>query len=446
MDIKENASKNPGSKLTIQPLRLDTSRKIELVPTDNLKPFHGNPRTHTPVQEQTLTEGVLKFGRLIPLLVNNAPGRENIIIGGNFRWEIYKKLGIKMVEVIYINEPDLKRERELNLRLNQNQADFNWNALKEAYTIDELLSAGFGEVDLERYWDNELGVEDDHFNIDKTLEEVKKNPITKPGDLWKLGNHKIICGSCTDPTVVKRLASDIKVSYINSDPPFNLKLNYAKGVGGKSNYGGQEKDTRSEKEYLQFLKSSLENALAVAVPDAHIFYWSDEANVWLVQGLYKALGIDNKRLCIWIKNNQSVTPNVAFNKMTEYSVYGTRGKPWFNNKLKNLNEIQNKEVSSGNRSADDIMDLLNLWLVDRLPSSEYQHPTTKPPQLYEKAMRRCTRVGDYILDSFGGSGSQLIAAEQLKRRALVIEVDPVFVDLTLFRYEQLTGIKPQKLS
>lgn len=422
----------------------ELTNRIEMVPIDKLKFYPKNPRAWSAVEEKQLTESIQKFGMVSPLLVNCAPNREGIVIGGNFRLSIYKKLGIKLISVIYIKIEDENLERELNLRLNRNQGSWDWQLLKE-YEIDELLKVGFDEVDLGKYWDNELGVEDDLFDIDKAIEEVKKNPIAKLGDLFQLGNHRIICESATDLEVVKRLAGNIKVSYINSDPPFNIKLDYSKGVGNKSHYGGQEKDNRSDKEYLEFLKLSLQNALTVTTPDTHIFYWCDEKNVWLLQGLYQALKVDNKRLCIWIKNNQSVTARVAFNKMTEYCVYGTQGKPYLNKNVRNLNEIQNKEVSSGNRSADDIMDLLNIWLIDRLPATEYKHPTMKPPQLYEKAIRRCTKVGDYILDSFGGSGSQLIAAEQLKRRALLIEIDPVFVDLTLLRYEQLTGIKPKKL-
>ena len=423
---------------------LELTNKVEMVPIDLLKPFPNNPRTHTPAEEKQLMENIQKFGMLIPLLVNRAKGREGIIVGGNFRLEVYKKLGIKMVSVMYISIKDEAIERELNLRLNRNQGSWDWNLLKE-YAIDDLIKVGFDEIDLSKYWDNELGVEDDHFDVDKAVGEVIKNPIAKTGDLFQIGSHRIIAGDCTDPAVIKRLVGEIKVPYINCDPPFNLKLDYSKGVGNKSHYGGKEKDNRTNEEYLLFLKSSLENALSVSTPDTHIFYWCDEKYVWLVQGLFKEMGINNERLCIWIKNNQSVTQKIAFNKMTEYCCYGTRGKVWLNENIRNLNEIQNKEVATGNRSADDIMDLLNIWLVDCPPATEYLHPTMKPPRLCEKSMRRCTKVGDYSLDCFGGSGSQLIAAEQLKRRALLIEIDPVFVDLTLFRYEQLTGIKPIKL-
>lgn len=421
------------------------THKIEMVSIDRLKPYPNNPRTHTKVEEDQLTENIKKFGMVMPILVNSAPGREGIVIGGNFRLEVYKKLKIELVSVMYINVVDEATERELNLRLNRNQGSWDWNLLKE-YAIDDLIKVGFDEIDLGKYWDNELGVEDDNFDAKKAIEQVIKNPIAKVGDLFQIGNHKVICGDSTDPAVVKRLVGEEKISYINCDPPYNIKLDYSKGVGNNGQYGGKEKDNRTDEAYLQLLKSSLENALSVALPDTHIFYWCDEKYVWLVQGLYKELGLKNERLCIWIKNNQSVTPKIAFNKMTEYCCYGVKGKPWINETIRNLNEIQNKEVTSGNRSADDIMDLLTLWLVDRLPSNEYLHPTMKPPQLYEKAMRRCTKINDYILDCFGGSGSQLIAAEQLERRALLIEIDPVFVDLILYRYEQLTGIKPIKFS
>ena len=422
-----------------------TSKQIAEVPIETLKLFPKNPRTWDDVDEKNLTESIQTFGMLLPLLVNNAKGREGIVIGGNFRLSIYKKLGIQMVPVLYVAIEDERKERELNVRLNLNQGNWDWELLKE-YEIGDLLSYGFNEINLGKFWDSELAVENDHFDLKNAKEEVLKNPVAKLGDLFQLGNHRVICGSSTDLEVVKRLAGNSPVHYINSDPPFNIGLNYSKGIGNNSDYGGNEKDKRTDDEYKQFLKTSLENALAVSQPDTHIFYWCDEKNVGLLQGLYKELNIENKRLCIWIKNNQNVTPKIAFNKMIECCVYGVRGKPYLNENLRNLSEIQNKEIGSGNRSADDIYDLLNIWLVDRLPTTEYVHPTMKSPALYEKALRRCTQIGDYVLDLFAGSGSQMIACEQLKRRALLSEIDPVFVDIILLRYEQFTGVKPTKLN
>lgn len=416
------------------------------VPVDLLCPFPNNPHIHDVIKEEKLTESISANGQLIPLIVNKAKGRENIVIGGNFSLNIYKKLKYEEVLVLYVDIEDEAKERELNIRLNLTYGYWDWDILKENYSVEDLITWGFDEFDLSKYWDDELAVEDDHFDIGKAIEEVKKNPVSKTGDLFQLGSHFVICESSIDLSVVKKLVGDKIVSYVNSDPPFNIKLDYSKGIGGNKSYGGKEKDDKTESEYKDFLKTSIANALAVSQKDSHIFFWADESHVWIIQQLYNELKIKNKRLCIWLKNNQNVTPQVAFNKMTEYAVYGTIGKPFLNSNVRNLNEIQNKEVGSGNRLVGDIYDLLNIWLVDRLPSNQYLHPTMKPPTLYEKAIRRCTKVGDYVLDLFGGSGSQLISCEQLKRRALLVEIDPVFVDLILLRYEQFTNVKPIKIS
>lgn len=409
-----------------------------------LKAHQKNPRVLLDAKAEILKESFDKFDLVeIPVV-----DLDNTIIAGHQRITVMLRLG-RGEEEIDVRVPNraLTEEEldEYNLRSNISIGEWDWDAL-QSYDIDDLLKVGFEENDLAKFWDNELAVENDQFDVRKALEEIEKNPVAKPGDIYQCGNHRVICGNSTDPAIVKLLVGDKLVTYINSDPPYNIKLDYSKGVGSNSNYGGTEKDNRTEDQYRDFLKKSIENALAVSQPDTHIFYWCDENFVWLLQTLYKELAIENKRLCIWIKNNQNVTSKIAFNKMTEYAVYGVRGKPYLNDTLRNLNEIQNKEVGTGNRSADDIQDLLNIWLADRLPASEYQHPTMKPPTLYEKALRRCTKPGDYILDLFGGSGSQLIAAEQLKRQALLVEQDPIFVDLILLRYERLTGVKPIKIN
>jgi DNA modification methylase len=149
---------------------------------------------------------------------------------------------------------------------------------------------------------------------------------------------------------------------------------------------------------------------------------------------------------MWIKGPHNPTPNVAFNKACEPVVYGTRGKPCLTKSIQNLNEVFNKELSSGNRLIDDVLDLLNIWLVKRLSGDQYEHATSKPPSLHEKAIRRCTRPGDIILDSFLGSGSTLIAGEQLKRRVYGVELEPIYCDLIIKRYERLTHIKAKKLN
>jgi DNA modification methylase len=166
----------------------------------------------------------------------------------------------------------------------------------------------------------------------------------------------------------------------------------------------------------------------------------------MVQDLYRELGIENKRVCMWVKNGQNPVPGVAFSKCYEPCVYGTVGNPYLSKSLQNLNEVMNKEIGTGNRLIDDILDELDIWLVKRLARNEYEHSTSKPPTLHEKAIRRCTKPGDIILDLYGGSGSTLIAAEMLKRRAYLTEIEPRFCQLIINRYEKLTGQKAKLIS
>ena len=144
---------------------------------------------------------------------------------------------------------------------------------------------------------------------------------------------------------------------------------------------------------------------------------------------------------MWLKNSQNPTPKVAFNKCYEPAVYGVKGKPYINPDIKNYNEVLNKELGTGNEMFEDVYDSLDIWLTKRISGKDYEHATSKPPKLYQKAIRRCTKPGDIILDSFSGSASTMIAGEQLKRRVYAMELEPIFCDLAIARYRKLTGRK-----
>lgn len=421
--------------------------KIQIinVPINDLNPAPYNPRIWSDKATENLTNSIKDYGLVDPILVNEAPSRKNIVIGGHFRLKIAKDLGFKEVPVIYLNIPDENKEKELNLRLNANQGDWDYSLLRD-FDVDMLLDVGFDDTDLSNIWDEVLETEDDNFNVGKEIKEIKEATV-KEGEIYQLGNHRLICGDSTDLEVIKKLVGKDKPDMIYSDPPYNINLNYSSGIGGKSNYSRSKvNDNKSEEEYRNFIKATLENGLKVSKKDLHIFYWCDEKYIGSVQNLYRELGIENKRVCLWIKNNQNVTLQVAFNKVFEPCVYGTIGKPWINKKHTSFNEILNKEIGSGNRLIDDVMDLFNIWLVKRLPSNEYKHPTEKPPTLHEKALRRCTKPGDIVLDLFGGSGSALISCEQMNRKAYLCEIDPIFCTLIINRYEKLTGKKATKIN
>lgn len=416
----------------------DKKINISYIDITKLKAATYNPRVWSEAATAKLTESIKRFGLVDPLIVNSAPTRKNIIIGGHFRFEVAKKLGIKKVPVVYVSVADIKREQQLNLRLNRDTGDWDYDLLK-SFDMDLLLDVGFDDSDLSVIWDEALTVENDEFNTEDELSKIKSIK-TKPGNIYKLGTHILGCGDAKDTVFVDKLIGQLQVDMVYLDPPYNISLNYNNGIGGKSSYGGYlTRDNKTDGEYREFLEKSICNVLRVVKKDAHIFCYCDEKNIGLLQQIYRQLGIDFKRVCLWIKNNQNVTPQVAFNKAYEACVYGVVGNPYLSSNLTNLTEILNKEVETGNRMIDDIYDIFNIWLARRVTVQNYEHPTEKPPTLHEKPLRRCTRVGDVVLDLFGGSGSTLVACQQLKRKCIMTEIEPIFCDLIVNRYKKLTG-------
>lgn len=418
---------------------------VEYVPADSLNPAKYNPRRWKDSAVQQLTESIKKFGLVDPLIVNSAPNRQNIVIGGHFRLHIAKELGIENVPVVFVTISDVEREKELNLRLNRNTGDWDLELLKE-FDIEALLDVGFDDSDLSAIWDDVLEIEDDNFDIEEELSRIGE-PKTKHGQLFQLGKHRLLCGDALEPKDVAKLVGNRQADMVYNDPPYNISLDYNKGIGTKGKYGGtRTKDSKSREEYKNFIQTALQNSLNVTRPKAHIFTWCDENYIGLIQETYQHLGVSPKRVCLWIKNNQNATPQIAFNKAYEPCVYGTIGKPYLSEGIRNLTEVLNKEIGSGNRLLDDIEDYLNIWLVKRLPTADYEHPTEKPPTLHEKPLRRCTKPGDLVLDLFGGSGSTLIACEQLKRTAYLMEIEPIFCDLIIRRFERISNAKAKLIN
>ncbi len=410
--------------------------KIEYININKLKLSEYNPRIHDKSMIKQLEKSIEEFGLVDPVIVNSNPERINILIGGHARIKASKNIGITQIPVVYVNL-NIKQEKLLNLKLNAISGDWDFSALNKLFEKDLLIDLGFNENDLQSAWDNILESDDDNFNIEKELKKIKK-PKTQLGDLIILGEHKLLCADSTDKKAIQKLFGNEKTSMIYSDPIYNIGLNYDKGVGNRSNYGGTVDDNKSAEEYKEFIKKTLISALSVSNENTHCFYWCDEAWVWIFQTLYNELGIKNRRLNIWLKNGFSPTPKIAFNKATEFCVYGTKGSPFLSTSFKNLNEIMNKELTNGNNLLEEIS---NIWTMKRLPSNQLEHSTSKPPKLHEKAIKRCTKAGDIILDSFSGSASTMICAEQLKRRVYSLEIEPIFCDLAIRRFEKLTNKK-----
>lgn len=427
------------SKKKTVALEWHTEKRVvdELIPHDN------NPRTMSEKQIADLKKSLKKFN-LVEIPAVDTEGR---IIAGHQRLKVLQVLGRgkEEIDVRVPNRPLTTKEYDqYMLTSNAVHGDFDFEKLK-SFEVDMLLDIGFDADELDSVWAEHLSVKEKHFDEEKELAKIKE-PQTKLGDLIELGNHRLICGDSTKLEVLERLCGKEKVSMIYSDPVYNIKVDYNKGIGGKQSYGGSVKDERTNEEYAAFLIGSIAGALLVSKPNTHVFYWCDQTFIGLVQDLYRQLGVTNKRVCLWIKNGQNPTPGVAFSKCYEPCVYGVRGKPYISKAFQSFNEVMNNDIGNGNELITNTLDHLDIWAVKRLSGKDYEHATSKPPELHQKAIRRCTKPGDIILDSFGGSGSTLIAAEELKRRAFLVELEPVFCDLIIRRFEKLTGIKAKVVS
>lgn len=401
---------------------------------DELVPYDKNPRKISEKQISDLKKSLRRFN----LVEIPAIDKDSKIIAGHQRLKVLQLLG-RGEEEIDVRVPNRKltdkEYKQYLITSNAVTGDWDYDLLKD-FDIDFLTDIGFDDNLLSDIWDNDIEIGDEEFDEEKELEKIK-DPKTKTGDLITLGKHRLICGDSNDPNTVKRLFGNERASMLMCDPPYNINLSYSKGLGGKQNYGAEVIDNRTEKEYVDFVRTNLFNGLKIAKTDTHIFYWNTEQQIWMVQNLYREMGIKNKRVCLWIKNGHNPTPQVAFNKCYEPCIYGTIGKPYISKKKAEISEILNQDVGSGNESLNQI----NIWTSKRIPKSDYKHATSKPTDLYDKPIKRCTKPGDIIYDSFGGSGSSLISAESLKRKVYTIEQQPIFCDLIINRYEKLTGLK-----
>jgi len=411
--------------------------KIEVRRVEDLVAWSENPRKIKKADMERLMERIKQRGFHAVIVIDI----DNTILSGSQRKAALLKLGVTEVNVLIPNRK-LSEEERKKIALEDNLHDGQWDMEKlKAFEMDFLSDIGLSDLDLSKIWSDQLEAADDNFDETEELAKIKI-PQTKLGDLVILGNHKILCSDSTDTEAVKKLFGEDKASMVYSDSVYNLKtINYATGVGGKKNYGGVVNDNRTDAEYKEFLRKSMIGALAVSKDDVHFFYYSDQTYIGFIQELYRELGIENKRVCLWLKNSQNPVPGVAFNKCYEPCTYGVRGRPYIAPNIQNLNEVMNGDMTTGNNLMEQALDHLDIWAVKRLPGKDMEHATSKPPKLHEKAIRRCTKVGDIILDSFLGSASTLIAAEQLKRRVYGVELEPIYVDLAIRRFEKLTGVK-----
>jgi len=401
---------------------------IEYVDIDKIRPNEYNPKNMTEKEEKELTESITTFGRVEPLLCNQAKGREGFIIGGHQRFKIYKKMGYKTVPVSWINIPDLEKERELCLRLSKNTGSWDWGLLAD-YDEEMLMTVGFEEPELEARFNLMDETEEDNYNIERALAE-KKEPTAKPGQMWKLGQHILLCGDSTDIKDIRRLLEPAQqADMIFTDPPYNV--NY-KGTNSE----GIKNDNMTEEEFVDFTMKFTE-VMKQTLKTGGVFYMcSGWSSYPIFVYAIKAYGMKFANPIIWVKNNTSLGWN-DYRYKYEMLLKGVK-KP--RTKKKTSTPVL-YGWNGGKHYFKDTRFESDVWEINKRAGNTMIHPTQKPVLLVNRAISNSSKRGEIVLDLFGGSGVTLISCEKLNRKARINELDPKYCDIIIDRWEQYTGKK-----
>ncbi len=438
------------------------NKKIKIVyaSVNTLKFSEYNPRKISKEAMDQLKKSLKKFEVVDPLIVNCAEGRDGVVIGGNMRLRAVVELGFKEIPVVYLNIPDIEREKELNIRLNKNTGEFDWNLLEN---FDEafLADVGFNSEEL----DDIFGIEDtpEQFDLEKELAKLKIDKIEiQKGDIWQLGPHHLKCGDSTVEKDILDLMADAKADFCLTDPPYILDYLRGKKKNGKAITGfGAKRDRR----YLEtdslpdnFTELWMKNIKAVSKDDFHIIIYENWKNIRIIWNeMEKYWKVKN--MIIWHLPNrtQGFAAKYKFFSKHDIAMLGGSEKTELNLKpeielLQNeyetaLYAISGKPHWEGYEKGKKICptDFIEYKAADEKSSGQGIIFGTKPLKILIPYIKVLTKRNDLIIEPFGGSGSTLIAAEKMKRRCYLMEKSPIYAEVIRHRWEKLTNLKAQKI-
>lgn len=389
---------------------------IQKIKIENLKPAEYNPRKDlTPEDEEykKIKKSLTEFGYVAPVIVNS----DMTVIGGHQRLKVLKELGYTEIECNIV-DLDKNKEKALNIALNKITGDWDNGKLEEL--LAELKEAdvdldvtGFSFDEVDNILKDITGSKEDDFDLDQALEEIEE-PITKPGDVWLLGNHRLLCGDSTQKENVVKLMNSRQADMILTDPPYNVDYE------GKTEDALKiENDNMSETEFYNFLLDSYRNMYEFARSGASIYVFHADTEGLNFRNAFKAVGFKLAQCLVWVKNT---------------FVLGRQDYQWRHEPI-----LYGWKEGAGHYFIDDRKQ--STVLEFDKPARNAEHPTMKPIDLLVYLIKNSSKENDLILDLFGGSGSTLIAAEQTKRTCYTMELDPKYCDVIVKRWENLTGEK-----
>jgi len=430
--------------------------QIERWPVERLIPFARNPRTHTDEQVAEIAASIVEFGWTNPILV----GADGVIIAGHARLQAARKLGLSEVPVIVLDHLSEAQRRALVIADNQ-------LALRGTGWDEELLRGLLTELRQDEFNLDVLGFSDEELNAllaqapdlpegltdEDAVPEPLEEPVSRRGDLWILGQHRLLCGDSANREDVDRLVTGETVDLVNTDPPYNVRVEPRSNnaiAAGLSSFGGLHhhqsfdlhrgaskakrttkklrpkdralaNDFMKDADYDVLLRRWFSNLAAVLKPGGAFYIWGGYANCANYPPALADCGLYFSQAIIWVKEHPVLTRK-DFMGNHEWAFYGWRegAAHWFNPEIKNATDV---------------------WVVKKVNPQAMVHLTEKPVELAQRALTYSSRAGEVVLDLFGGSGSTLIAAEKLGRRARLMEIDPAYADVIIRRWQEFTGKK-----
>lgn len=440
------------------------SKQIQItqVSIKELNPAAYNPRKHDKESADQLKESITKFGLVDPIIVNEAVERKNIVIGGHFRLEVAKEMGFETIPVVYVNIPDIEKEKELNIRLNKNTGEWDWSLLAD-FDSAFLDSVGFSSEEL----DEIFAIDDtpEQFDLQKELLKMDITNINiKKGDIYDLDGSKLMCGDSTNDDEWLKLMAGEKADMCFTDPPYILDYLKAKRHGKAVTGFGAKRDRRYlETETLppDFTERWMDSIANIQKEHFSIIVYENWKNLRTIWGeMEKHWKVKN--MIVWHLPNRhqgfsakykffskhdiamvgaSKDVNIEYNNdeeqdglQQEYetALYAISGKP------------QWEGYEKGKKTQPT--DFIEFNASDEKHSGQGVIFGTKPTEILIPYIKVLTKRGDLIVEPFGGSGSTLIAATKMKRRCYLMEKSPVYAEVIKKRWERLTGLKAKQIT
>lgn len=372
-----------------------------------------NPRTLKDKAFKELKESLDKdreFIKARPIIVSMAEGRENTVIAGNMRLQAIKSLGWATVPVVEVRDASVEQEKEWMVKDNLHKGEWDFEKLADNFELDFLKEMGFDEKGLNKVLAGMDNSADDEFDADKELESIAE-PVVKRGEIWQLGEHRLMCGDSTKKEDVERMMDGKKADMVFTDPPYGVS--YQSNMRTKSaKFDVIENDDKFVVGWIP---------LVASVSNGYIFIWTSWKVVarWIEET--RILG-DMTNILVWNKGGGGMG-DLKSSFLTDYemALVWNRGT-----------ELKGKRIGS-------------VWSVGKDGSSSYEHPTQKPVGLAETAIASTTETGAVVIDAFLGSGSTLIACENTGRVCYGMEIDPKYCDVIIRRWEEKTGKKAVKM-